>query len=417
MKHIINIKSLGTMLNGKISKFDHVVELNSLLKERGVPSNRVEIDEITDENPNFDIPSFETEGSSISSFMDYLIKQTAELCTKEIFDNLLEEPGKEPTTATESSNYERMKLLQAFDDAYSDHKRSMTKKFSNHDLDIYLSLLVDISKGIIPESYPASISSFYFNSFLESKEAGEYIYMKKEENEDIKKLLGNIRFSSCYKFPFIIIQKLIGYANVSFDWIRVLKEEIIKDGKCMELLSGSGVFSEALRQVGCNVIHTIDNNSWMEYHDSMKEFYRDKCHQTESSKEFENYFRFKYDEFIETTNCNDERSYWMQYDFYKKVEEKDAIHAVEEYGKECDFIIISYPPMDDTCYLILKKMREVNSNCKMILLSEAEGGNCASDEFFEIMEDLYPNYDNALDKINKLRKVFSGYYDYVTIVK
>lgn len=55
------------------------------------------------------------------------------------------------------------------------------------------------------------------------------------------------------------------------------------------------------------------------------------------------------------------------------IEQIDAIEAIEKYGKDMDYIIMSWCYMDNTGYKCLKKMREINPNCKMLYIGECQG--------------------------------------------
>ena len=133
------------------------------------------------------------------------------------------------------------------------------------------------------------------------------------------------------------------FSLVSYDWVRKLKETIIKDSKCLEIMAGSGMLAKALKDVGCDVIAT-DNKSW---------------------------------KFINRDEREDRT--WFDNPF-TDVEELDCIDAIEKYGKDVDFVIVSWAYMDDTCYRALLKMREVNPECLMIYIGEY--GDCCADENF-----------------------------------
>ena len=186
-----------------------------------------------------------------------------------------------------------------------------------------------------------------------------------------------------------------GFCLVSYDWVRKLKDTIIKDGKCLEIMAGSGMLSKALKDVGCDIIAT-DNKAWGEF----------------PHKKFNTWFR----------------------EPFTDVEEIDCIDAIEKYGKDVDFIIVSWAYMDDTCYRALLKMREVNPDCLMIYIGEY--GDCCADENFTeaaesfdihwfehkkdgkepIVENLEEIYDNLVE-VRKLYKQWYGIHDDIYIVK
>ena len=201
---------------------------------------------------------------------------------------------------------------------------------------------------------------------------------------DYRKNFGKENFS--YDFKNIdrlyqlrdIMIKYNGFSLVSYDWVRLLKELIIKDGKCLEIMCGTGMLSKALQDVGVDGIAT-DNNSWAK------------------------------DEFID----ND----WIEKPF-TQIEEIDCIEAIKKYGKEIDFVIVSWAYMDDTCYRALITMREVNPDCKMIFIGEY-GDACANDDFVynAICLNNTTEYNEAMGKINNKFLSWNGIHDRVYIVK
>lgn len=185
-----------------------------------------------------------------------------------------------------------------------------------------------------------------------------------------------------------------GFSLVAYDWVRMLKETIIKDSKCLEIMSGSGMLAKALKDVGCDIIAT-DNKTWCNGGPGMP-----------------------VDWFINP---------------FTEVEEIDCIEAIEKYGKDVDFIIVSWAYMDDTCYRALLKMREVNPKCIMIYIGEY--GECCADENFteaaqefdeyiynesrnhKAIPESYMSMYNNLLKIRKLYKSWFGIHDDIYLVK
>ena len=144
-----------------------------------------------------------------------------------------------------------------------------------------------------------------------------------------------------------------GFPLISMNWVRELAHTVIKDGKCLEVMCGSGMWTKALRKCGVSVIAT-DNQSW--------------------------------------GTKIDEYSKWRNSPFIDDIEVIDAIDAISKYGKDVDFILMSWPPYDEPiAYMVLMKMREINPNCKLIMIGEDYGGCTADDKFFDevkITEDL-----------------------------
>lgn len=167
-------------------------------------------------------------------------------------------------------------------------------------------------------------------------------------------------------FRFHVIEKH-GYPLVSWDWIDILVS-FIGDSKCLEVMGGLGTISYALRQKNVDIICT-DNGSW------------------------------------------DDK--WLV-DKWTDVEKKDAIEAIKEYGTSVDYIIMSWPYMDDTAYRCLQTMREINPECKMIVIGEGYGGCTADDDFFE---NIVIIEDSLIDEMNKKYQTWMGIHDYIELVK
>lgn len=158
-----------------------------------------------------------------------------------------------------------------------------------------------------------------------------------------------------------------GYPLVTWDWIDILVS-FIGDSKCLEIMSGLGTISYALRQKNVDVICT-DDCSWDDRWDDNK---------------------------------------WTD------VERKDAIEAIREYGTSVDYIIMSWAYMDDTAYRCLQTMRETNPNCKMIVIGEGYGGCTADDDYFENI-DIIEN--TMVHKMNDNYQNWMGIHDYIELVK
>lgn len=125
------------------------------------------------------------------------------------------------------------------------------------------------------------------------------------------------------------------YAFVCWDWIVPLAD-FLQGKKVLEVMSGAGYLSCALKYLGIDVIAT-DDKSWPNYE---------------------------------------------KFTLMTEIENIDAVSAVEKYGADMDFVIMSWPYMDDTAYFVLKKMHEVNPNLQLIYIGEGYTGCTASDKFF-----------------------------------
>jgi len=165
--------------------------------------------------------------------------------------------------------------------------------------------------------------------------------------------------------------KQMGFSLVSFDWIIPLSKWI-GSRKCLEVMSGTGSLSFALKQQGTDIMAT-DDFSW-----------------------------------TGQNNWNQNKNYWTN------IENIDAVKAVEKYGKEVNVIIMSWPYMDDIAYKVLLKMREVNPFCIMIFIGEGYGGCTASDEFFDSIIEIE---DETFSEAVKEYKQWWGIHDYPQLVK
>lgn len=165
-----------------------------------------------------------------------------------------------------------------------------------------------------------------------------------------------------------LMVQLQGFALVSQQWIDPMAE-YLKGCKCLEIMAGLGTISSALQKRGVDIIST-DNKTW------------------------ENQWNI---------------SYWTD------VEEIDAIEAIEKYGADMDYIIMSWAYLDDTSYKCLQTMRSINPDCKMIVIGEGEGGCTSDDLFFESIEHVDdPIFDT---KVSSKYQRWDCIYDYIQIVK
>ena len=165
--------------------------------------------------------------------------------------------------------------------------------------------------------------------------------------------------------------KQMGFSLISLDWIAPLSKWI-GSRKCLEIMSGTGSLSFALKQQGIDIKAT-DDFSW----DGQN-------------------------------NWNQSKNYWTD------IENIDAIEAVKKYAKDVNVIIMSWPYMDDIAYKVLQTMREINPFCKMIFIGEGCGGCTASDEFFDNIIEIE---DESFNDAIKEYKQWWGIHDYPQLVK
>lgn len=177
-----------------------------------------------------------------------------------------------------------------------------------------------------------------------------------------------------------IYNRRYAFPLISKDWTEYLVKNIIKDSKCLEIMSGSGMLSYALLEAGATIIST-DNFEW--------------------SENIDHYSNWKRKTFTH-------------------IEVMDAIDAIKKFGKEVEFIIMSWPPYNEPiAYEVLKTMREVNPNLKLIFIGEDYGGCTADDNFFDNVKEIEDKeIINHLDYINdNLFKSFDGIHDRIFIFK
>ena len=158
----------------------------------------------------------------------------------------------------------------------------------------------------------------------------------------------------------------IGFPLFAENWVKPLAKWI-GDRPCLEVMAGSGFLSYALSLYGCNIKST-DNFTWFP--------------------------RFN--------------------KIYYNVEQMDCIEAIEKYGKDVKFILISWPYMDNDAYRCLKTMRTINPSCRMIYIGEDIGGCTADNLFFEnLIECDVKSFREAVKKYRR----WQGVSDSVWLIK
>lgn len=175
-------------------------------------------------------------------------------------------------------------------------------------------------------------------------------------------------------FSFSILRehfiKIQGYPFVSKDWIKELSK-LLRGKKVLEIMCGLGTISYALKNEEIDIIAT-DNLSWKE-------------------------------------------TWKNAYNHYCEIEEIDAIKAIEKYGKDIDYIIMSWPPYDDPiAYKVLQKIREVNENAAIIYIGESDGG-CTGDRLFHYRANVIQN--DIIDKVNSIYKPWKLIHDRIYLIK
>ena len=193
-------------------------------------------------------------------------------------------------------------------------------------------------KKEIPESYPNEMSN------------PAYILAAIEEHSIFRDSIINIS-----AFPLI-----------SKDWICELIP-LLKNKKCLEIMSGKGVLSKALADEGIDIIAT--DIAALEFNKT---------------------------------------SLWYS------VESLSASEAVDKYVKQMDYIICSWIPYgSDAGTEVLLKMRKLNPECKMIYIGEM-GECCANERFVRECEVIH---DDHIVAANEKFKQWSGIHDRIYLLK
>ncbi len=171
-------------------------------------------------------------------------------------------------------------------------------------------------------------------------------------------------FAEYYRSAFI---QLMGYSLVCRSWVRPLAD-FIGSRRVLEVMCGTGALAKALRDQGVSVIAT-DNQSWKAT-------------------------------FVRS---------WTE------VEKCDALKAVKKYGKDVDFVLMSWPYLDDMALKTLGKMRAVNPGCRLIYIGEPEGGCTGSDAFFDAA--VLDGDDPWLEPVRAAYPRWDGFNDTVFLYK
>lgn len=154
-----------------------------------------------------------------------------------------------------------------------------------------------------------------------------------------------------------------GYPLVAMNWIKILYK-LLKNHRVMEIMAGSGIITKALQNCGCDIFAT-DNFSF---------------------------------------------GLW---DIWCEIENIDCVEAVEKYGKNLDYILVSWPEMNNTIYNVLRTMRKVNPNLSLIYIGEF-GGCCADKNFTESAKIIK---NDIIDECNKYFLSWSCIYDRIFLIK
>lgn len=141
----------------------------------------------------------------------------------------------------------------------------------------------------------------------------------------------------------------------------------IGTAKCLEVMAGNGCIASNLMQRGVDIVITTDKKSGKKYNQV-----REWC-----------------DNIINL----------------------DAVKAIEIYGRDIDYLLMSWPPYLDTVdYKCLMTLRKVNPAAKIIYIGEP-GGCTGSIEFYDNV-----SVHDDVSMINKLMWHSQGHLDECTVV-
>lgn len=170
--------------------------------------------------------------------------------------------------------------------------------------------------------------------------------------------------------------KNCSWSLISGELVRLLKDEVIKDGRCLEICAGQGMLSASLQKAGVDITAT-DSRSWMDA-----------------------------DEMDIRTFC--------------EVIHKKGVPAIRNYSEQwkgIDFVVVSWPEHNNSSIEdCLETMREYSPDCRMIYLGELKGGRNATDHFFHMAVEC-DEYKETLEKINAAYPRWPGLHDAVRIFR
>ena len=198
--------------------------------------------------------------------------------------------------------------------------------------------------------------------------------ISKETSYEALKALVPQNAQEAYVFSDRLRDAYISFMAFSFinnDYVEQMAN-FLKGKKVLEVMSGNGFFSRMLKEKGVNLIST--------------------------------------DLYVGNDN-----PYGLVKVLDKDIERIDAIEAVEKYGKEVDYVIMSWPPYNKPIgSQVVKKIKEVCPNVKIIYIGETEGGCTADDYFFEITERVN---DEAFEPVKYSYESWHFVHDYPQLLK
>lgn len=135
----------------------------------------------------------------------------------------------------------------------------------------------------------------------------------------------------------------MGFSFINLEYVDNLAN-FLKGKKVLEVMAGNGLLSLLLEERGVDIIATDiapgENN-----HYDIRNVYNDK------------------------------------------IETLDAVEAIRKYGRSVDYVIMSWPPYDNPIATkVMRAIKEVNNDIRVIYIGEQEGGCTADYKFFDIIE-------------------------------
>lgn len=202
-----------------------------------------------------------------------------------------------------------------------------------------LSALKNIKLGKKPyfNSYE---ESHLLESFLQSLYPEEKMFIFPRTVDEIQNLESKLSVVNSFE-RFTILRNITGYMNLSLETIDSLIP-YIEDKKCLEICSGTGLFSHLLQEKGIDVTATDIAN--------------------------------EKDNVYTPLNCKR----------FTDIKQMDGLEAIKKY--EADVLILAWPPYDEPIARdAAKAFFEKNPKGQILYVGESVGGCTASDDFFSFL--------------------------------
>lgn len=197
------------------------------------------------------------------------------------------------------------------------------------------------------------------------KEEAEKLFKcieNREIPESISTLFLNSTFGKTAFREYYITE--VGFNVVTKEFARGLTDKLLKDKKCLEVMSGTGALAKALRECDVDIIATDDYSGITFYPLSDR--------------------------------------------LWTEVEKLDSLEAVKKYGKDIDYLLMSWVPNhSEIGYETMKLLHEINPDCKLIIIGEEYAFFCStSTEKFRENINIIDSYANYIDGDNMTQEEF-----------